>query len=77
MTAYNRFTNYLWENGISLEFLMDALNPRDVSFMETTIKMMKMCNDDVFYDAAVRIVERALSNLEMLNSAYGIQNKLQ
>ena len=72
MTAYKRFTDYLWENGISLEFLMDALNPMDVSFMETTIKMMKMCNDDVFYNVAIDITERTLSDIEMRNSAYGI-----
>lgn len=72
MTAYKRFTDYLQENGISLEFLMNALCPTDVSFMETTIKMMKMFNDDVLYDAAVRVTERTLSNIEMLNSVYGI-----
>lgn len=72
MTAYKRFTDYLQENGISLEFLMDALSPTDVSFMETTIKMMKMFNDNVFYDAAVHVTERTLSNIEMLNSVYDI-----
>ena len=77
MTAYEKFMNYLWENGISMEFINDMLNPRDKVFMDATLEFMKMfdadtSSGDIYYRAAVTTVERGLSNLEMLNSVYGM-----